>query len=328
MTKNAIVTTMRSDEVLAEFQEVLGHSANAFVSSVLITVANDPRLQECTPKSIYVSAMKAANVGLSVGSELGHAYLIAYKNKGILEAQFQASYKGLKQLAMSTGKYRYINSSPIYEGEQAVEDRISGIHHLEGNKKSDKVEGWLAAFELTTGYGKTFYMTVEEIHAHALKCNPGGYNSQAGAWKRYKKGEKNNIMEQKTPLRLLLQRDGYLTPAQAAILKEEEPEPIDVEATDIDDVDSEYPEAQPEPAPTERMWAVSQREALINAGLAKNDFSAKGMLGLSALPVEASNTEIVAWGTIYRANRYDENGKAKMKADQAAMIANEETGLS
>jgi len=221
------------------------------VSSVLITVANDERLQQCTPASIYVAAMKAANVGLSVGSELGHAYLIAYKNKGILEAQFQASYRGLKQLAMSTGQYRYINSGPIYEGEQVVEDRVSGLHHIEGNKKSNTVVGWLASFELVTGYGKTYYMTVDEIHAHALKNNPGGYNSGNGAWKRYKKGDKDNIMEQKTPLRLLLIRDGYLTPSQAAVVRETDE--IDVEVIDIpDDLDAAEQETVEEVKRTEQ----------------------------------------------------------------------------
>lgn len=243
MAENRITKYMRSDAVLAEFQEVLGHSTNSFVSSVLITVANDERLQQCTPASIYVSAMKAANVGLSVSSELGHAYLVAYKNKGTLEAQFQPSYKGLKQLAMGSGKYRFINSSPIYEGERIVEDRITGKHTIEGNKKSNKVEGWISSFELVSGYGKSLYMTVDEIHAHALKNNPGGYNSASGAWKRYKKGDKQNVMEQKTPLRLLLMRDGYLTPAQVSILQDEDiEEPIDVIPEDLDDAEAEVVE--------------------------------------------------------------------------------------
>jgi recombination protein RecT len=241
MTDNKIVTYMKSEHVLANFTDVLGHSANAYVSSVLITVANDERLQECTPASIYVAAMKAANAGLSVDAETGRAYLVPYRNgkTGQLEAQFQIGYRGLKQMAMDTNKYRYINCGPIYEGEGVEEDRISGLHKLVGSRTGNKVIGWLAAFELYSGYAKTFYMTVDEIHYHAKKHNPGGYESSKGGWKRYPKGDKTNVMEQKTPLRLLLLRDGYLTPAQAAIVRENEADVLDLEAQPADAWDAD-----------------------------------------------------------------------------------------
>jgi hypothetical protein len=85
--------------------------------------------------------------------------------------------------------------------------------------------------------------------------------------------------------------------------------------------------APKEKAAVEPIWTVAQRKALIDASLAKNDFAAKGMLGLSNLPAESTNDEIVAWGKVYRENRYDEEGKNKMTANEAAAIANEKAGL-
>jgi len=80
-------------------------------------------------------------------------------------------------------------------------------------------------------------------------------------------------------------------------------------------------------APAEPIWTVAQRKALIDAKLANNDFAAKGMLGLSNLPAEATNDEIVSWGKVYRENRYDDEGKNKMTSAEAAEIANKKAGL-
>ena len=130
-----------------------------------------------------------AEVETPVAAE-GAAVAVEMETPAELEAHFQPGYRGLKQMAMDTNKYRYINSGPVYEGETVIEDRISGLHHIEGHKLSNKVEGWIAAFELYSGYAKTFYMTVDEIHEHAKKYNPGGYESIKGGWKRYKKADK------------------------------------------------------------------------------------------------------------------------------------------
>lgn len=82
----------------------------------------------------------------------------------------------------------------------------------------------------------------------------------------------------------------------------------------------------PLPAPKtnghdKRAWTVAQKTALIEAGLAENDFSAKGMLGLSNLPEDAPVDVVIAWGAEYRANRGTEK-PFKMDAAEAAAKAN------
>ena len=90
-----------------------------------------------------------------------------------------------------------------------------------------------------------------------------------------------------------------------------------------EDTDNEKPvkpakETAPELPTDKRAWSVAQKEALMKAGLAKNDFASKGMLGLSALPVDASVDEIVSWGKVYRKFR------ETMTATEAADLANNE----
>lgn len=64
-------------------------------------------------------------------------------------------------------------------------------------------------------------------------------------------------------------------------------------------------------------WTVAQKNALITSGLAKNDFAAKGMLGLSSLPQDAPEKIITAWGAAYRKVR------GELPAAEAAEYAND-----
>jgi len=72
----------------------------------------------------------------------------------------------------------------------------------------------------------------------------------------------------------------------------------------------------PELPQDDRPWSVAQKNALIEAKLAKNEFAARGMLGLSNLPIEATNQEIIQWATVYREHRQT------MSATEAAERAN------
>jgi recombination protein RecT len=231
---------MRSDMIKARMAEAIGErNAGAYISSVILAVANDEsgKLAQCALESIYISAMRAASLRLSVDPSMGQAYMVPFGNRATLIV----GYKGLYDMAVRTGRYRYVNTNPIYEGEEIQENRISGLHSLTGNKKSGKVIGWIAAFEMLPvrgqkyGLAKTIYMTVDEIHEHAQKYSPG-YKSPKSGWVT-----NTAEMERKTVLRRLLRKWGYLDPSDAATLAEieSESEPVTV--------DAEFVEPHPEP---------------------------------------------------------------------------------
>lgn len=227
---------MRSDVVKSGFSEILGErGASAYIASVVIAVGNSEHLQKCTPKSIAVSAMRAATLRLSVDPSLGKAYLMPFKGAATLVV----GYKGLIELATRTGKYRYINVGPVYEGETVEEDRISGMHKLGGHKQGGKVIGYIAAFEMLNGYAKTFYMTLEEIHAHARKHSKS-YDNPSSLWKK-----NPEAMERKTPLRILLQTWGYLDPTDAQALQSEEDGAEMVDAVAVTLPDDVEPASKP-----------------------------------------------------------------------------------
>lgn len=74
----------------------------------------------------------------------------------------------------------------------------------------------------------------------------------------------------------------------------------------------------PELPKDNRPWSDKQKNALIKAKLAKNEFAARGMLGLSSLPIEATVKEIVEWGTEYRKHRAPDGEMLAVPAAQEA----------
>ena len=169
---------------------------------------------------------------LSCDPALGHAWLVPYKNKsGGLDAQFQAGWKGIQHMAIRTGKYRYINVAPVFEGEDVVEDRITGSLKFEGGVTSPKKEkGLIASFALLSGLQKSIYMTNEEMEEHGKRYSKG-YNKADGIWMTNKPAAYH-----KTILLKLLRTYGYLDPSDAAILDDEQPEINDFELPDETEV--------------------------------------------------------------------------------------------
>jgi recombination protein RecT len=168
---------MLSPEVRERFTDMMGANGIYYLNQVMIVVANSDKLQECNPKSILVSAMRAASLKLSVDPTSGQAWIIPYKG----QATFQIGYRGIYELAMRTNQYRFINVIDIYEGEEVTENRMTGIHTIGGTRTGDKSIGRMLYFQLFTGFEKTFYMTTEEIDAHAKKYSPS-YKYSTSKW--------------------------------------------------------------------------------------------------------------------------------------------------
>lgn len=80
-----------------------GMVASRMVRVALTTVQRNPKLLECTPRSVIGAIVESCQLGLSLDNNLGHAYMVPYRNKGMMEAQLQIGYKGLMLLAFRSG---------------------------------------------------------------------------------------------------------------------------------------------------------------------------------------------------------------------------------
>ena len=116
---NDIVNAPATQKLL---QNALKENAGAYAASIIDLYNTDRALQGCDPTKVMAEVLKAVSLKLPINKQLGFAYIIPYS--GV--PTFILGYKGLLQLCMRTGAYRYINAGPVYEGELASEDKLRG----------------------------------------------------------------------------------------------------------------------------------------------------------------------------------------------------------
>ena len=170
---------MHSPAVIGKLNEVWNspQMANSFMSSVISVANGNPQLRNAEPMSIIGAAMVAATMQLQVVPTLGQCYIIPYGNK----AQFQCGYLGILQLCQRSGQFKKILAAPVHEGEYVSGDEFDEDYVFDkSQKKSDKVIGYMAKFELLNGFTKVSYWDVEKVKKHASKFSQAyrsGYNS-------------------------------------------------------------------------------------------------------------------------------------------------------
>ena len=93
--------------------ETLSDRKTEFVSNLIAMCDGNAGLAACNPSDLMKCAMNATALNLPLNKNLGYAYIIPYAGT----PSFQIGYKGILQLAIRTGAYRYINAVEVREGE-------------------------------------------------------------------------------------------------------------------------------------------------------------------------------------------------------------------
>lgn len=128
-----------------------------FTRMALSALNNTPALGDCTPMSFIAALMNAAQLGLEPNTPLGQAYLIPFKNKGILECQFQLGYKGMIDLAYRTGQMQMIQAQIVreydyFEYQYGLEPKLI---HRPGEGERGEITFIYGLFRLVNGvYGE------------------------------------------------------------------------------------------------------------------------------------------------------------------------------
>lgn len=187
------------------FEDTLKDNAGTFCASLIDLYKSDSYLQNCEAGKVAAECLKAVSLNLPINKQLGFAYVIPRRNKGVWEPSFQLGYKGYIQLCMRSGAYKHINAGAVYEGELVKADKLTGEVDLSGEAKSDKVIGYFAFFETVNGFRKCLYWSNEKITAHINRYSDS-YKSGSSIWK-------NNFEEMaiKTVLRYLLSHYGLMS---------------------------------------------------------------------------------------------------------------------
>lgn len=249
---NRTITNPQTQKYL---EDVLGERKGSFVNNLTALVANNAALQECQPFTIMFAALKATALNLPLENSLGMAYCIPYKDnkKGITVAQFQLGYKGFKQLALRSGQFSIIpNATDIKEGELKSRNRLTGectFEFIEDDAKRAKAKtiGYASYFKLLNGAESTFYMSVEEMQAHALRYSQT-YRSKYDNVKQASKWTTDfDDMAKKTVIKLNLSKNAPLSVEMQDAIRADQSiqyEEGKYEYTDNDNIEQQMVDAQ------------------------------------------------------------------------------------
>jgi phage RecT family recombinase len=221
-----ISSYMYKEEIIKKFSDMLGERpAKRFVASVLTAVMADPKLQACTPQSIYLSAVRSATLGLSVDPAYGQAYLVAYGNV----CTFMPGYKGFRDKASENGIGCHVTE--IYDNEKIEtnlmtgEVRINGGHGFwrsseqSSGSNGHQITGYLATWwdvkNPNSGEKHFLYMTIAEIEEYAQTYAPA-YKFKDSPWNKNKLSRAE--MFKKTVLKRLLRKTAPMNPVVNRLL--------------------------------------------------------------------------------------------------------------
>lgn len=117
---------------------------SSLIRFALLDYSHNEKLQECSPESIYVSLIAAAQLGLEPSATRGEGAIVPYK--GV--AQFQPMYRGLVKLARLNGPVKSIYSHVAYEGDVfavqlGTDPKI--VHELNLKKRGKPIAAYAVA---------------------------------------------------------------------------------------------------------------------------------------------------------------------------------------
>jgi recombination protein RecT len=168
---------------------------------ILVAVAaaqKNPKLLKCTPESVVLSVVQAAELGLEPGGALQHGYLVPYG----AQCQFMPGYRGLIELSRRSGELKTISAVLVYERDEFSLKYVNGQPHVLHVPLLDGSRGQIrlvyATAQLGGGYSEFELMTLDEI---AMVQQRSKTKDEDTPWKR-DFGE----MAKKTVIKRLLKR--------------------------------------------------------------------------------------------------------------------------
>jgi phage RecT family recombinase len=236
---------MYKNEVIKRFSDMLGEKqAQRFVASVLTAVMADPKLQSCTPSSIYLAAVRSATLGLSVDPAYGQAYLVAYKDV----CTFMPGYKGFRDKASENGIG--CNVTEVYSNEIVEQNMETGEIRINGGSGKWRtisqntgsngfaISGYLASWwevKNQNGGEKHFlYMTIAMIEEYANEYAPA-YKYKDSPWNKSKLSRAE--MFKKTVLKRLLRKTAPMNPVVSRLLMDFNEEKAQEQNDDFDGIE-------------------------------------------------------------------------------------------
>lgn len=187
------------EKMMPAIQSVLPKHVTAERMSriALNVIRTNPKLLECDINSLMGGVLESAKLGLEPGL-MGQAYLIPFRNKGRMEAQFLIGYKGLIDLVRRSGQVSTIEARTVYENdkfdfEYGLESKLV---HKPTMKDRGEAIAYYAVCKLKDGGSSFIVMSHQEIEEYRDKYSK---SKNYGPWV-----SEFDAMARKTCLRQLI----------------------------------------------------------------------------------------------------------------------------
>lgn len=258
-----IIEYIKLDSIQQSAEKALGSGGRQFLTSVISFANSNAAIMECEPRSVYTACLTAATLDLSVNPNLGQAYILPFKNKGVMQAQFQIGYRGFIQLAERSGQFKRIGVREVRD-EQLIGFDHFGEPLFDFNVGAEgEVIGYMAYFELINGFYKIDFMTVAELEKHG-KLYSQTYKRGFGVWK-----DNFAAMAKKTVIKLLLSKWAPLnTEMQKAIEEDQKVEDAYADNKIVFEVEG----AAINDEPIEAEWNPLEEEHAIDVEVPSDDY--------------------------------------------------------
>ena len=109
------IETMLRDMGPAMLEAMPKHiSADRMLRIALTALRTNSKFADCSPASFLGSVLQASQLGLEVNTQMGHAYLVPYKE----ECSLIIGYQGMMELARRSGQISNIYAFAVYVGDE------------------------------------------------------------------------------------------------------------------------------------------------------------------------------------------------------------------
>lgn len=271
-----------------------GFNFDRMCRTVINAISTTPTLAKCDAGSLFLSTVRGFTLGLEPNGALAEGYLVPFWNakKGINEAQFMPSYRGLINLARRSGEIAEIYAKAVYpkdvfEVEEGTERKIVHKPDYTGNR-GDQAVCYYAVFRTKSGNIDFEVMSKPEIDAIRSRSKASG----SGPWVT-----DYDQMALKTVLKRLLKRapmsiefaDAVKAETAAAMGEEADNSDIlDIEGLEVPD-DSDTPAEVQKTVNAERAEAlkekIAEKKGSVNAPDKLRSEIIAGLLHKSNAPV-------------------------------------------
>lgn len=175
---SSVLATYKS-QIAASIPKHLTPERMIQMSATLI--ARNPKIAECSAKSLLGAVMQASVLGLPPIDSLGYCYFVPYGK----EVQLQIGYRGYIALARRSGELAKIYaeavfSNDVFEYERGLEPKLIHKPYLQGQRGEFRCV--YAVYHLKSGFSDFVVLSKEDVEGFRRR-SPMQKGEAAGVWK-------------------------------------------------------------------------------------------------------------------------------------------------